>query len=301
MPTAPRLAAALAVPALALLWGLNWPAVRVVLGWWSPWELRSVGLGGAAVILFALAWRRGLSLRIARAQWTRVVVSSLLTVVGFTLCTAFAQLAGSTARAAIVTFTMPVWTVLLAWWLIGERPDRRRAFAVVVGLLGLGLLALPLMAKDVSLAGPAFALAAGFSWAAGTVFVKRHPIAAPAITSTAWQLGIAALVAIVGWLVLPPTMPPAAELAFPPLWFALALAFHVFLSTALAYVLWFDVVARLPAGVAAMGTLLVPVVGVLGAMALLGERPSATDLGGFSLIITAAALALLPRRAAAIG
>ena len=61
----------------------------------------------------------------------------------------------------------------------------------------------------------------------------------------------------------------------------------------------FDIVARLPAGVAALGTLLIPVVGVAGAMLLLGERPNASDLGGFALIIAAAALALLAPRAGA--
>ena len=69
------------------------------------------------------------------------------------------------------------------------------------------------------------------------------------------------------------------------------------LATALAYLIWFDVVARLPAGVAALGTLLIPVVGVAGAMLLLGERPDASDLGGFALIIAAAGFALLAPRA----
>ena len=56
--------------------------------------------------------------------------------------------------------------------------------------------------------------------------------------------------------------------------------------------LWFEVVARLPAGTAALGTLGVPVVGVAGAMALLGERPSAADLAGFACVMAAATIAL---------
>jgi len=57
---------------------------------------------------------------------------------------------------------------------------------------------------------------------------------------------------------------------------------------------WFDVVARLPGGVAALGTLLVPVVGVTGAMLLLGERPSTSDIAGLVLITAAAAIVLRP-------
>lgn len=285
---------------LALIWGLNWPAVRTVLSWWSPWTLRAVGLGLAAVLLFLLAWHRGQTLHIHRSQIPRLVMSSLLTIVGFNLSTAFAQLAGSTSRAAILTFTMPVWAVVFAWWVLDERPDRRRTIALLTGITGLLLLLWPLIAQRASLLGPMFALMAGISWAAGTVFVKRFPIDAAPLSSTAWQLFIGAVFAATGGLLVTLLLPPlsAAHLAVftpaSPLWFWSALLFHVVLANALAYVIWFDVVTRLPAGVAAMGTLMVPIVGVGSAMLIFGERPSAADLLGFALILIAATLALLP-------
>ncbi|MCX7272971.1 MAG: DMT family transporter [Burkholderiales bacterium] len=291
-------AAALAVPALALLWGLNWPAVRVLLTWWSPWTVRAVGLGAGALVLFALARARGQPLSVARGMRLRLAVSALLSIVGFNLGTAFAQLAGSTSRAAIVTFTMPIWAVLLAWAFAGETPDRRRVGAVVLGVAGLSLLALPLLAAGASSLGVLLALAAGVSWAGGTVFVKRWPLAVPPLAGTAWQLTVGALVSALGWAVFGSAPSATAGAPWPVHWFALALVYHVVLAMALAYVIWFDVVARLPGGVAALGTLLVPVVGVAGAMLLLGERPSLTDLAGFALISGAAAIALLPPQAA---
>jgi aspartate-semialdehyde dehydrogenase len=54
----------LAVPLLAVLWGLNWPSVRVLLAWWSPWQMRAVGLGAGALLLFALSRIRGQSLQV---------------------------------------------------------------------------------------------------------------------------------------------------------------------------------------------------------------------------------------------
>ena len=290
--------ALVAVLSLALLWGLNWPAVKIVLSWWSPWALRSVGLGVGGLLLFGLAIARRETLRIAPGQRLRLVISSLLSIVGFNLGTAFAQMAGSTSRAAIVTYSMPVWVVLIAWLMIGEKPDRTRQVAVLLGVLGLALLGIPLVHVDDSPAGPLFALAAGLSWAIGTVFVKRYPISASAMVSTAWQLAIGATVSLTGWMLWRAPAQPDVLAAYPPTWFWIALAFHVVLATALAYLIWFNVVARMPAGVASMGTLLVPVVGVGGAMLLLGERPSASDLGGFVLITAAAALALLAPRAA---
>jgi drug/metabolite transporter (DMT)-like permease len=279
-----------AVPLLALLWGLNWPAVKTVLTEVAPWTLRATGMGAGALLLMLIVLARGRSLRVARDQWPRLVVAALLSVVGFNLFVVFAQLAGTTSRAAIVTFTMPIWAIALARVFLGERLDRRRGAALALGVAGLALLAAPVLRAGTLPLGIVLSLAAGLSWAAGTVFTKRFAVRADPMSATAWQLAVGSLAAAIGMLVfegvpVPKTLSPHV---------ALALGYHVLLATALAYVVWFDVVARLPAGVAALGTLMVPVVGVTSAMALLGERPGASDLGGFVLIIAAASTPWLP-------
>jgi drug/metabolite transporter (DMT)-like permease len=315
----PLTLAALAVPALALLWGLNWPVVRVLLDRWTPWQLRLVGLGSGAVLLLALALWRGLPLRVPRSQCARLLISALLSLVGFNLCTAFAQLHGSTARATILTYAMPVWVVLLAWPIARERPDLRRSMSALCAAAGIVLLAAPMVHAGVPLLGAGFALGAGLSWAAGTVFLKRWPVDLHPIVATGWQLlfaaGVAALGGAIAWGLADTavgaeglaiaTSTASAALTEPvslhaqsptyPVWaFVAALAFHILGAMALGYWLWFDGVSRLPAGIAALSTLLVPVVGVLGAMALLGERPSWTDWGGLALISVAAGLVLRP-------
>lgn len=282
----------LAVPLLALLWGLNWPAVKTVLGEIAPWTLRTTGMGAGALLLLLLALLRGRSLRVTRDQWPRLVVASLLSVAGFNILVAFAQLAGTTSRAAIVAFTMPVWAIALARVFLGERLDRRRGTALALGVAGLTVLAAPVLKAGTLPLGIVLSLAAGFSWAAGTVFMKRFPIQADPLSATAWQLMLGSLAAAVGMLAFEGVPVPKTL----SMHVALALSYHVLLATALAYVVWFEVVARLPAGVAALGTLMVPVVGVTSAMALLGERPGASDLIGFVLIIAAAATPLLPAR-----
>ena len=69
-----------------------------------------------------------------------------------------------------------------------------------------------------------------------------------------------------------------------------ALAYHIIFPQAVAYALWFGLIARVATSTAALGTLLVPIFGVLGAVVLLGERPSVLDLVGFALILTAVVL-----------
>jgi len=285
--------AVLAVPLLGVLWGLNWPAVRLCLVEIPPWTLRTTGMAAAGLCLLGAALATGRPLFVPRAQWPRLAASGLLALAAFNVLLAFAQLHAATSRAAIVAFTMPVWTALLAWPLLGERPDRRRLLGLALGVAGLLALGLPLWRAEALTIGLLWALLGGVSWAAGTVVAKRWPVAAPPITVAAWQLLVGAAAAGLGMLAFeggrwPGPVGPIT---------AAALAYHVLLAQALAYLLWFAVLPRLGAGTATLGTLLVPAVGVLGATALLGERPTATDLAGLALVIAAAATILLPRSA----
>lgn len=275
---------------LAVLWGLNWPAVRVALTEIPPWTLRSAGLALAAITLFALAAVRGRPLAVPAGKRAALALAGVLNIAGFNVMTAFAQLNTATSRAAIVTFTMPLFATAFAYLVLHEIPDRLQRIGLGLGTVGLVILALPLL--DSVPLGIVFALGAAVSWAAGTVYLKRARIDADPLAIAAWQLVAGALAAGAGMLAfegLTNPFPLGRDVV-------VALAYHVVLAQALAYFLWFEVVARLPAGTAALGTLGIPVVGVLGATLLLGERPTVADLAGFTLILAAAATVLLPRQ-----
>jgi drug/metabolite transporter (DMT)-like permease len=288
-PTRPAATATFAVLLLALLWGMNWPAVRIALNGFAPWTFRAAGLTAGGLLLLAIAIARSQPLAVPAGQRLRLMVAGVLNIAGFNLFTTFAQLSGSTSRAAIITFTMPMWAVLFAWLALDERPDRRRVAAIVLGCCGLALLVAPLFAvRPLQLAGAGYALGAGISWAAGTVFLKRHPISAAPFAVAGWQLLIGAAVAAGGMAMFEPA-PSLSGIGWQP-W--VAFGYHAVLAVALAYFIWFEVVAQLPASVASLGTLLIPVVGVLGAVLVLGERPDASDLLGFAAIGAAAWAAL---------
>ena len=288
---------ALIPPLLAVAWGLNWPAVKTMLTVIPPFSARALGLGLGVLLLAALALLRRTPLWPQRAAWPAIWVGGLLTVAVFNICTAFAQLTTSTSRAAVLTFTMPLMSAGLAWWLLGDRPDRRSQVALGLGGLGVALLAVPVLqalaaaasgAARTPLWGLLLPLGAALAWALGTVATKRWPPPGDRIVLTAWQLGIGALVATVAAL--------AAGEHLPTVWpvrVQVALAWHVLIATAVAYVLWYRLLASATATVSSLTTLAVPVVGVLGAMALVGDRPSATDWVGFILVLGGAALALL--------
>ena len=85
---------------LALAWGLNWPAVKIILGTVPPFLARGIGLGGGVLVLFALAAWQGRDLRPRRADAIPILIGGGFTVALFNFATAFAQLNTSTSRAA---------------------------------------------------------------------------------------------------------------------------------------------------------------------------------------------------------
>jgi drug/metabolite transporter (DMT)-like permease len=279
--------------ALAILWGLNWPAVKIALSEVPPFALRMTGLGAGAVLLLAFAAMRGRSLAVGRASWVPLAIAGIFNIAAFNLATVFAQLNTSTSRAAILTFTTPLWAILLAYLCLGERPDRAKWVALAIGMGGIGILALPLATGGISPLGILFPMIAAVSWAAGSVYQKSHPIDGDRMVMTAYQLLLASAVAAVGYAASGEVMPASLSTNA---W--IAIVFHVIAATALAYVLWFTLLARVSVAAASLTTLAIPVVGVIGAMTIVGERPAVLDYVGFAAVLVAAGVTLFAGRPA---
>ena len=274
---------------VSLAWGLSWPAMKIALNEIPPFSMRVSTAGLATVALFSLARmqhrRIGVKSGVARAH---LLLAGCLNVACFTLFTAFAQLATATSRVAILTYTMPIWAALLAYPVLGERFDRSRTISLLLAIVGLSVLAYPLIGSS-DLAGLMLALAAAVSWAAGTVYLKWARIDADPMAIAAWQLFVGLLATAAGLLIFEgaPHLWPVHPRAL------LALAFSAVVGSAFAYVLWFEIVRRLPATSASLGVLSVPVVGIVASVLILGERPTIADLVGSGFILAAAAGVLL--------
>ncbi|WP_342640135.1 DMT family transporter [Rhodoligotrophos ferricapiens] len=275
---------------LASMWGLNWPAVKIALNEISPWTLRAIGLTCAGIVLAVAALIRGNRLSVSRREVGPLILAGMLTIAGFNLFLAFAQLMTSTSRAVIVTFTMPVWTVIFARLFLAEPLDRQRMTGICLGLAGLAALSWPLIASGGFSIGLIYALCAGLCWALGSVVTKKWPVDAAPLTVATWQLLTGAVCAIGGMLLFEgiPVYHGLAEST------TLALLYHVIVALAIAYLLWFAILPHVPLGIASLGTLLVPAIGVLGATILLDERPTTMDYIGLCLITLAALSILLP-------
>jgi len=210
----------------------------------------------------------------------------LLQVVGMTGLSQLALVAGAAGKTAVLAYTMPFWVIVFAALFLGEKPRAPQYAATLVAAVGLVLVLQPWQWHG-NLLSSLLALASGASWAGGSVAVKRafrHHQSVDLLSLLAWQM-------VIGGAVL--TALAVATHDTPIIWSStmiLALGYNVVLATALGWGLWLFILRTLPAGVAGLSTLAIPVVSVLLAWWLLGERPGGAEGGGIALILLALAL-----------
>ncbi len=271
---------------LALLWGFNWPAVKIVLSEVPVFVLRGIGLASASLLLIGAALLLRRPLAVASASWLPLALAGTLNIAAFNIFAAFAQLSTTTSRAAILTYTMPIWSTVLAALVLREPIGRAKIVALLTGAAGIALLALPVFESG-QLPGVVLPLLAALAWALGIVIQKKWPIEGDPIATTGYQLLIGAAISAGFLLITRQAMP--ATISGPVLG---AFVFHIVGATATAYLLWFTILDRNSASTSALLSFAVPVVGVLSAMLLVGDRPGLADMAGFAAILLAAGLAM---------
>ena len=280
----PQLAAGMALAVLSLVWGYNWVVSKRALDYAGPLDfaaLRTLLAAISLLVLLALL-RRPMALKDVRGA----VVLGLLQTTGFIGLTLLALTHGGAGRTAVLVYTMPAWVILLARVVLHEQTSAAQRAALVLALLGL-LLMFGLLPEGVSLTSMLLALGAGALWAAATLYAKRLQTRrdCDVLALTAWQMllgGIPLALLALAW--------PGPTIQWSS-YFGFALLYNALLGGALAWSLWLFALARLPAGVASLGTLATPAIGVLAAWLELGEIPDGGEAVGMLLI--AAALALV--------
>lgn len=179
---------------LCVIWGATWPIMRIALYEIPPLSMRTVTAALGSLTLYLACRLHGRSLRVATTRdWLHLTVASLLNIVAFTVFGSFAQLSAATSRVTILAYTMPIWSVLFAWLLLREWPNRLQGTALLLCAAGLAILIYPLAETKIPL-GIWLALLTGVCWAAGTVYLKWARINADPMAIASWQVTIAFVV-----------------------------------------------------------------------------------------------------------
>jgi drug/metabolite transporter (DMT)-like permease len=173
---------------------------------------------------------------------------------------------------------------------LGERPTVLRTVALVMAFAGLAVImgGNGFSATAAKLPGIVMALGGALGFALGTVLAKKLPVPLPPIPAAAWQIGLGCFpIVIVGLAFETTHIEKVTELGW---WL---LVYSTVIQFCIAYVSWFAALARLPASVAAIGTMAVPVIGVVASAIALGEPLGLTQI--VALVFTLAGVVLATR------
>ena len=292
----PRLALIL-IAAISILWGLNWPAMKFVVGELDPWTFRVFSVYGAGLTLLLIARLTREPMAVPRGLRGRLALISFFAITCWHMLTAYGLGFVGGGRAAIVAFTMPVWAMLLSVAFLGERLDLRRVLALACGMGGIGfLVGSDFYTLGSSPVGTFLILAAAMCWGIGTVGVKAFDWRIGAIALSGWMMVIGGLPILVFWLVTvaPPDLSRLDGTGL------LALGYVIFVALVFCFTAFLRIVTLLPAGIAAISTLVIPVVGVISSAILLGETVGTGEITALVLVLFALALVLLrPARSVA--
>ncbi|MCB1914333.1 MAG: EamA family transporter [Rhodocyclaceae bacterium] len=255
-----------------------------------PLTFRALTMTGGAVLLFVWYRLRGIPLQLPRTALAQVLLLALPNILGWHALSIFGVQSLASGRAAIVGFTMPVWTVLMGVLFFGERMSPRLWLATLSTATALMLLMWHELGRlSGNPAGLAWMLAAALSWAIGTLLLKRIPAAVPTEVMTVWMIGATV-----------PVMWALALLMEPPLgrWPSGAgwatLAYGALINYGVAQILWFSIARSLPPVASALSIMLIPIVGLLSAVPITQELPYPEDFLAAGMIALALAVTLMP-------
>ncbi len=279
-----------------LLWGVNWPVMKEVVGHMPPisFVASRLLLGMVSLLIFTAALRQ---LRLpSRADLPVILSVGGLQMGVFTLLVTIAVQHVPAGRAGILAYTTPLWVVPLAVIFLKEKVGWAKAGGLLVGLSGVAVLFNPAAfdwTERPVLLGNGLLMLAALIWACNIVHVRRHRWVGTPLQLAPWQMMLAAAMATVAALISEDQshIDWSGELV-------VLLIYNGPIATAFCFWAMVTVNRALPAITTSLSVLGVPVVGLLSSAIWLREPLTLTNLLGLGLIGGGLVLVALSERRA---
>jgi drug/metabolite transporter (DMT)-like permease len=284
---------------LTLVWGLNWPVMKVGVSGlpgqpqpYPPLLFRSVSMFLGLPVLGAALVMLKIPLALPRAQWLPMAKLALPNMIVWHTIVIVSVQQLSSGRAAILGYSMPIFAALWGWLAFGDRLGARQFTGVAAAGLGVLLLLAHEFGK---LSGAPLAalgmLAAAAVWAWGTHKLRRAVTPVPLLTLVFWMTALTATV--VGLLSVAIERP---RWAWPPAHTATAIVFNAVAIFGFAHAAWFYLARTMPPVASSVSVMLIPVLGTFSGAYFLGEALHWQDFASMVLMVVAIASVLLPSR-----
>lgn len=278
--------------ALTLVWGTNWPLFRIALDELPVLTFRAIVLVTATLMLTVVLLVRGESFAVPKGKWPALIAASAMNLFIWNIATSLAVLYIPSGHASVLAYTMPLWVALIGFAVFGQRLTGRLLAAILIGAAAVVALMVPnFQSYARAPAGLFWGLFAGFCWAVGTFIVKRTSWPGMGLSLTFWQVVITLPPILLGALVidgLPDHWPSTKALV--------ATVYTGAVPMALGTATWFTLVKMLPAQVAALSSIAIPIVAIVSGVLLLNEPLSALQAVAIASTVLSLWLALVPGR-----
>ena len=277
---------------LTLIWGWNWPVMKLALADIPPLTFRMLSFWlGLPVIAVALVQQKT-SFVLPRAHWPRVTLLATTNMVFWHALMILAIPLLSSGRAAILGYTMPIFSAVLGSWFFRDRLAPRAWAGVAAAALGVLLLLWNEMAQlSGSGAGVALMLTSALSWAVGTQLLRRSQLPVALLTLSFWMVAITCVaLTLLAFAFERQRWHAPSAVAWG------AIVYNGLLALGFAQVVWFFLVRTLPPVASTLSVMMIPVIGVFGGAWWLGETLHWQDWSAMALMVLAIASVLWPAR-----
>ncbi len=268
--------------ALSAMWGSAFLFIKLGVATVPPATLVAGRLALGAIILYAALCWRGLRLpRLGRDWWPYAVLAVVGNAAPFYLIS-WGQQTITSALAGILMAIMPLTTLLLAhFYVAGDRITAWRIAGFTIGFGGIVVLMGPsaLAGLDADLVAELAVLAGAVCYAANSVLARRLISADFLVAATAVLIaGTVLVLPLALWFDQPWTLTPSAESVAAIVWLGIG-------PTALATILYFQLIATAGPTFMSLVNYLSPVIALAAGVLLLGEQPGPRAFAGLALIL----------------
>jgi len=277
---------------LTLVWGLNWPVMKVGIADFPPLTFRALSIWlGIPVLGLAMVVLK-VPFFIPRDKWRELFWLAAANMFVWHALIILAVKNLSSGRAAILGYTMPIFSALLGAWFFGAKLKPRNWLGVAAAAVGVALL---LWYELTNLSGRPLgvlcALVAAAVWALGTQMLRKTTIAAATLTLSFWMTVMTAVMLTVLGLVFEM---PQWKAPSPTTW--AAILYNAVLIFGFAHAAWFTLARALPPVASTLSVMMIPILGVFSGALGLGEVLHWQDWAAVVLMVVAIASVLAPSR-----
>jgi drug/metabolite transporter (DMT)-like permease len=271
---------------LGMIWGASFLFQRITVPAVGAPFTAAIRLALSALMLVLLLRLLGRSLDLRR-QWRAWLWLGTISAALPFLCFAWAARSLPAGYMAVINATVPLLTVVMAAILMRVRPSWSKRIGVVVGLIGVAVLArygsLGMNAQTLTAIGLCFVASALYAYS--SLFIRRrHADVNPLVLAGSSQLGASVAILPLGLYNLPTAWPAPGVIA--------SLLVLGLVCTGLAYVLYFRLLSDIGSEKAVTNTFLVPVFAQIWGALFLHEHLTLAGALGFALVLLAVALVL---------